>query len=537
MRETRLPHLFGGALAALTLLSATIASAQIARPMPVVQRLEPTAGPVGTRVSLIGRHFDPMQTVWLGGTELPVESRLPNRWAVTIPEGATTGDLEIRTARGNVRGPRFRVTAAAPAPVIAGFTPTSGASGTEVVIQGENFSPRVSENHVRLGTVPVVVRNANPTELRVIVPTTATTGPFTVSVTDAGEVTSTASFTIGGGTSIASFEPAMGPPRTQVTIRGTGFHRSRGRVRVYLGDDRARVVRASETEIVAEVPRGEAHSARWLVDIQGGGRATSSTSFDVRFPPEITALEPDFGAPGGRVTIRGAHFGTDIRQVRAVIGEMVLTPRDLADDHLVVELPQGVSTGPIEVTVAGLGPARSHDPLRVTTRVSIDGFTPRSGGAGSEVTIHGRGFSADVSHDHVTVSGVDCPVVRATEDQLVVRVPEARSGPLVVSVTNAGEDRTAQPFVITRVPAIASFEPTSGPPGTAVVIRGTNFGDRRGLVRVSLGDRSAQVVAVTPTELRVVVPQSASTGTFHVEVRMQGASDAAQPFTVTAPGS
>ena len=63
------------------------AAAQIRRPMPVVQRIEPTAGPPGTTVSLVGRHFDRQQTVFLGETELPIQSRLPNRWTVTVPDG------------------------------------------------------------------------------------------------------------------------------------------------------------------------------------------------------------------------------------------------------------------------------------------------------------------------------------------------------------------------------------------------------------------------------------------------------------------
>lgn len=517
---------------ALAIATPAQAGAQVRRPMPVVQRLEPTAGPPGTTVSLVGRYFDRHQTVWLGSTQLPVQSRLPNRWTVSIPEGAHSGRLQIRTSRGNVRGPRFRVTEAAPAPVISGFSPEDGAAGTEVTIRGENFSPRVSENHVRLGSLPVVVRNANPTELRVIVPADAETAPFRVRVTDAGEATSDESFTVGSGTTIASFEPAIGPPRTRVTIRGTGFHRSRGRNRVYLGERRARVLRASETELLVEVPRRNAETGRWLVDVRGAGRATSDDEFEVRFPPEIESVEPAFGAPGGRITVTGAHFGDDSRVVQARLGERDLRLRDLADDHLVVELPRGAESGHLEITVSGLGPARSDDEIQVTRPVSIDGFTPRSGGAGTEVTIHGHGFATDAEHDTVTISGQRAEVVSVREDRLTVRIPEARSGPIEVSVTNGGEDRTAQPFVVTRVPRITSFEPTSGPPGTAVTIRGANFGTRRGLVRVRIGERNAQVVRVTDTELRVVIPQSAETGTFHVGVRLQGATDSEAPFTV-----
>ena len=510
-----------------------VASAQVHQPMPVVQRIEPTSGPPGTSVNLMGRFFAGDQSVWLGGAQLEVVSRMPNRWTVRIPANAQSGALEVRTPRGNVAGPRFRVTEAAPTPVISGLAPTSGAAGTEVLISGDHFSPRVSENQVFLGERAVVVRSANPTELHVIVPSDATSAPFRVIVTGAGEATSAAAFTIGTGTSIASFEPTLGPPRTRVTIRGTGFHRSASRVRVYLGESRARVVRASETELQVEVPRG-ATSDRWLVDVRGGGRAYSQRPFDVRFPPTISAMEPDFGAPGTHVTLTGEHFGADVREVQARLGETPLAVRDLAEGRLVVEIPPGATTGHVEVTVAGLGPGRSRGELRVTEHVAVTSFAPTSGGAGSEVTIRGRGFSTTLAQDHVTISGQPAEVVRATAEEIVVRMPDVASGPLVVAVDNAGEDRTAQPFVMTRVPVIASFEPTTGPPGATVTIHGHNFGSRRGLIRVQLGSRNAQVVDSSDTELRVIIPSSAETGRFRVTVRLQGATEAGQDFTVTA---
>ena len=510
-----------------------LASAQVRRPMPVVQRIEPTSGPPGTLISLIGRYFDSQQTVWLGDAQLEVQSRLPNRWTATIPEGARSGNLEIRTPRGNVRGPRFRVTQAAPAPVISGFEPESGAAGTEVVIQGEHFSPRLAENQVRLGERPVVVRSANPTELRVIIPSGASTASFSVHVDGAGTVTSADAFEIGTGTSVSGFEPALGPPRTRVTLRGTGFHRSRARNRVYLGEQRARVLRASETELVVEVPRRDPETARWLVDVRGAGRAYSEREFQVRYEPVIREMNPTFGAPGTRVTLIGDHFGRDVRQIEATMGETNLVVRDLGEQRLVVEIPTGAADGEIQVTVAGLGPAEAPSRFDVVEPVSLTAFSPRSGGAGTEVTLTGRGFSAEAERNTVTLSGQRAEVVRASGEELVVRIPEAASGPLVVAVENAGEDRTAQPFVVTRVPVIASFAPESGPPGTAVTIQGRNLGTRTGLVRVQIGERNAQVVSATGDSLRVVIPSRARTGRLRVTVRLQGSAESDADFTVT----
>jgi len=520
------------ALALGASLFAAPAAAQVRRPMPVVQRISPTSGPPGTVISLIGRHFDRSQTVFLGDAELTIQSRLPNRWTVTVPDRAQSGRIEVRTSRGNVTGPRFRVTEAPPAPTIAGFTPESGPPGAEVTIRGEHFSPRATDNLVQLGSTAVVVRSATPTELRVIVPDGAETGAFRVRVTGAGEVTSDEPFTVEVGTAVTSFEPAFGPPRTRVTITGTGFDRRRGRVRVYLGEQRARVLRASETELQVEVPRRDAASGRWLVDIQGGGRAYSEGRFDVRYAPVIASIDPQFGAPGTRVTITGEHFGDDVRQVTATLGEAAMRVREITDDRLVVEIPEGASSGPVSLTVNGMGPVQADDELRVVTAVSVEGFSPRNGGPGTEVTIHGRGFSTTAALNTVTLSGQACEIVRAADDSLVVRIPEARSGPLVVTVQNAGEARTRAPFVITNAPIIDSISPTRGAPGIEVTIRGRNFGDREGLIDVRLGQREMELRSATPTQLVVVVPPGAETNRVRVTVRLQGSAQSAHPFHV-----
>ncbi|MCC6877532.1 MAG: IPT/TIG domain-containing protein [Sandaracinaceae bacterium] len=511
------------------------AGAQVQRPLPVVQRLEPTSGPPGTEVQVVGRHFDETQTLWLGESELEVTARLPNRWTVRVPQGAPSAELEIRTSRGNVTGPRFRVTEAAPAPVIASFAPASGAPGAEVTINGQNFSPRLAENLVHLGERPVVVRHATPTTLSVIVPADAATSAFRVEVTGAGSATSSAPFTVTTGTTIAGFEPALAPPGTRLIVRGTGFSRRASDVRLYFGDLRLQVRRASETELQADVPRNAPIArARLLVEVRRSARAYSSTELEVRPAPVISGIEPAFGAPGTRVTISGQYFGADVRQIALRLGEASLTVRDLAEGRVVAEIPQGAASGNIELTASGLGPARAATAFEVVEAVRIDSFGPQSGGAGSTVTLHGAGFSAVRERNHATLSGQPCEIVAATTSELQVRLPDTASGPIVVAVDNAGEARTRQPFVITRAPTVAAFDPPHGAVGATVTIRGRNFGSRPGLVDVRFGDARAVVQSVNDTEMVVQVPPGATSGPVRILVRLQGSVASPMPFEVTA---
>jgi hypothetical protein len=531
---------FALAASALPLVFAGAASAQVQRPLPAIERLEPAAGPPGAEVALVGRHFDDEQVVLLGETPLEVLSRVPNRWTVRIPAGASSGTIVLRTARGSVNGPRFRVTEALPPPVVASFAPAGGPPGTEVTLRGERFSPRLAENQVFLGDRPLMVRSATPTELVVVVPADASASPsgaasFRVEVVGVGRAESAAPFALTVGLAVTSIEPAIAAPGSSVTVRGTGFAARASQQQVTLGATRLRVRRASEVELVLDVPRN-ASTGRIAVVLRDGRRAMSGTELVVRPPPTLSAMEPAAGAPGTLVTLRGAYFGTDVRLLAARLGGSTLVVRDLADDRVVVEIPAGAADGVIEVSSAGLGPARSRASFDVLEAVTLESFEPQSGGPGSTCLLRGRGFATDLARNTVTLSGRPVEVVRATPTELEVRVPEGvPSGPLAVSVPGAGEARTSQPFVVTRAPMVSEFSPASGPAGTVLTIRGARFGTRPGLLDVRIGEATAQVQRVEDGVLEVLVPPEARTGRVRVLVRLEGWGTSATDFVVTAP--
>lgn len=511
---------------------ASPAAAQVQQPPPVVERLEPTAGPVGTTVQVLGRFFRADQRLFLGEVELPVGSRLPSRWTVTIPPGAQTGRLEVRLADGTrVTGPELRVLAAVAQPSIAGFTPVAGAAGSEVRIQGENFSPRLTDNLVTLSGATVVVRHASPTELTVIVPSGATSGAFVVRVAGAGEATSTTQFTVGSGTQITAFEPRVASPGARVTLTGTGYATRATSNRVFIENVPLRVISATATQIVVELPPTAA-TGRLLVDVRGGGRAYSTEPITIFPAPTVTALEPTSGVVGAQFRIRGTNFGSDIRQVTATIGTTPLTLRALTPTELTVQVPTGAATGPVSVVVAGLPAVVSATPFTVLVPVAVSGLDPISGPVGTEVTIRGQGFSTVLSEDRVTLMNVECPVLAATPTELRVRIPQTGSGPLVVTVLNAGTARTTQPFVITTPPFIARFEPAAATIGGVVRIIGTSFGANAATVEVALAGRRMEIRSITDTQIEAVVPPGAVSGRITVSVRLQGMGAAPTDFTV-----
>ncbi|MDP9362259.1 MAG: Ig-like domain repeat protein, partial [Acidobacteriota bacterium] len=133
------------------------------------------------------------------------------------------------------------------APVITGFSPTSGPIGTSVSITGSGFTGVTAVKFN--GAIASYTFNSDMS--RAIVPSGATTGPISVT-TSAGTGTSSTNFTI-NPPSIASFTPGSGSIGTSVSITGSGFT---GVTSVTFNGSVATYTVNSDTSLTVIVPSG-----------------------------------------------------------------------------------------------------------------------------------------------------------------------------------------------------------------------------------------------------------------------------------------
>jgi hypothetical protein len=165
----------------------------------------------------------------------------------------------------------------------------------------------------------------------------------------------------------------------------------------------------------------------------------------------------------------------------------------------------------------------------------IEAVSPTSGPTGTIVQINGRRFGPEAT---VRVGDQPMQIVDRMPNRLSVRIaPGALGG--IVSVTTATGTVRGSEFRVTPPPAspvIDSILPVSGPPGTRVALRGHNFSTRLTANVVTLAGHPVVVLAATPDELQVTVPDGAVAGTFNVRVEQAGTSStSSQTFQVTAP--
>ncbi len=141
---------------------------------------------------------------------------------------------------------------------ILNFMPKSGPVGTTVTISGTGFSATANQNTVKFNGTTATVTSATITQLVVTVPTGATTGPISVTVSSTSATTG-APFTVTtsgvlGAPTITSFTPTIGIPGTAVTISGTNFDPTLANDKVTFNSHFTTTTSATSTSIGTTVP-------------------------------------------------------------------------------------------------------------------------------------------------------------------------------------------------------------------------------------------------------------------------------------------
>ncbi|HEX7186303.1 MAG TPA: Ig-like domain-containing protein [Thermoanaerobaculia bacterium] len=182
--------------------------------------------------------------------------------------------------------------------------------------------------------------------------------------------------------------------------------------------------------------------------------------------------------------------------------------------------------------IIGLGDSQIFKIFRTDDPKVID-FTPQDGARGTTVTITGEEFVKGRTEVQFQ------PAVRvranvADSRTLTVQVPDgAQTGTLLV-ITPKGIAATSRPFNVLqsspRIHTVTAFSPASGPVGTRVTIRGTNF---LNVTSVKFrGIEAASFTVDSPRSITAVVPPGAQSGP--IEVTTAGGTVASRtPFTRT----
>ena len=334
------------------------------------------------------------------------------------------------------------------------------------------------------------------------------------------------------GPVIEEVAPTSGPPGTLVHVTGRRFAPN---AKVSIGGQVLVTVQRLPNRISVRIPDAAASGP---VAVSGSNGSVRGPEFRVTPPapaPAIDGLEPTSGRPGARVSLRGKNFSPRLAANQVTLGGRPAVVLSATPSMLEVTVPSGASSGPFVVRVQPGGETQSA-PFTVTASTAIAGFSPERGVPGSELTIRGEGFAREPARNRVFLGNVSLPIKRASEQELVVALPaKIASGELLVDVIDGGRAVAPTKVVVQMPPTVLGFTPDRGKPGTAVTVRGSNFGTNAEAIEAKIGDAKLRVRSVAPTVLELEVPADAQTGKLSIRVFGIGPAWSERPFTVVAP--
>lgn len=541
---------------------------------PTLTAVSPTQGPVGTAVTLTGTKLNGATRVQFGGTDAAFTIQSATRITATVPAGAVTGRITVTAPSGTATSPaNFTVQAT---PAITSFSPASGGPGTVVTITGANLTGATSVQF-NTNNAPGFTVNS-PTQITVAVPPAATTGRLRVT-TPTGTAESATTFTVTPAPVVTTFSPNIGSPGMAVTIDGANFT---GVTAVrFNGVNAASFFALSAARLTAVVPAGATTGP--LTIVTAAASTTTSAAFTIVAAPTLTELSPNTAPAGATITLRGTFLtgATRVEFTGADASFVVDSATQIS-----TTVPTGAATGPVRVTTPG-GSASSALAFTIVAPPANDLFANAqtlTGPSGS-ATGNNRGATKEPGEpDHVdnpggksvwyqwtapsagvwqfdtigstldTLLGIytgtavksltliarsdDAP--GRTNNSLLTFVATAATtyriavdgyrSPGATAAEAAGGDVRLNWAPTATVPAITSFHPASGEPGTVVTLTGANL---IGLTAVLFSGTPATFTVSSASQVTATVPNGAASGLIQL-VGPSGSASTPTAFTVVA---
>jgi large repetitive protein len=305
---------------------------------PGVQSFSPSVGRPGTNVVIKGTNFLGVTKVSFGGvlaTNFTTNSN--TQITATVPVGATTGTLNVVAPAGQfISSSNFVVQ-----PDITSISPIAGNVNTIVTINGVNLggaSPVVRFN----GVLASILSGPTATQVTVVAPTGAGSGPITIQTAD-GTGTSPTNFFY--PPSITSISPTNGAVGATITINGINLTNAQSVA--FTGANATSYTVVNSNTVTALVPAGASFGP--ITVTTPYGPFTSAQNF---FPaPIIGNFSPPSGVAGTPVTITG----TNLSFTTAVLfnGTPATSLSNSTSTSIVAYVPSGASTGPITLKTYG----------------------------------------------------------------------------------------------------------------------------------------------------------------------------------------
>ncbi len=390
------------------------------------------------------------------------------------------------------------------------LSPTAGIPGSLVAVIGSGFGNNtlVSISVDQASVVNATASTSGTLSATITIPPTASDGDHIVTASD-GVNMSYATFMV--LLPVAIITPDSGIPGTTVTVSGSNFSPDRSINIKFDGFTISTIpprLPSTDRMFVAtfNIP-STATAGRHFISITDG-MFVAPVIFEVSVTSQTITLSTNSGPTSTSVIVTGTGFAANAPLViklnsttlATIPSSIVTTPS--GSFTATITIPTGIAIGTTTISAEdALG--RPASGLFTIIRSGVVTLSSNAGIAGSPITIFGSDFNPN---SPITIrlgsTTLQTSPASLTTDALgsfetSIRIPnDGAVGSYTITVTDTS-GRTGFGLFDVREPAFMTVSPTTGPPGTEVIVTGWNFVNG---TRISI-KLNSDYVATFPSEI------------------------------------
>jgi len=328
-------------------------------PPPLIYSFSPSAGGLGTSVSINGSNLLTTSSVTIGGVSATINSVSNSMVVVSVSSGAS-GKISLTTDAGTAVLDGFSWYSQ---PQITAVSPLSANGLTEVTITGTNFTGITA---VKFGSSPATFTVLSPTQIKVM-PINSSSGIITV--TNPGGTASFQGFSFLPAPNITSFTKTGDGSTAEVIINGSNFTNVTS---VKFGRSEASSFTVNGPSSIKAIPgAGETGP----ITVTGDGGSGSIDGFSYHEPPAILSFSQPSGPIGTTISIIGANFNTTPEKNVVYFGPVKARVINAAKTRLEVVVPAGAGNQVTATDIDNRLTGYANLPFQVTAPASFSGFS------------------------------------------------------------------------------------------------------------------------------------------------------------------
>lgn len=311
--------------------------------IPSISGLSQNAGAVGASVTVLGTNFGSSGTLAFNGTNATPTSSTSTSITAPVPVGATTGNVTVAAGGKTSNGVPFTVV-----PVITGISPTSGPLSTVVQITGTGFGSTQGSTALQFNGITQAPGLWTSTQVNSDLANALVPGPVYVTIGESNPVVFTLLNNGGIGGTVTNAANGQAVSGATITLYVNGVLLASTTSASNGTYSFASV--ATGTYSLTCTAAGFSTASIATVPVQAGGTTSENIALST---PNISALSPSSGPVGTVVTISGTNFGAQRGASTVTFAGTGATPTQWSNTAIVADVPAGVATGSVIVTVNG----------------------------------------------------------------------------------------------------------------------------------------------------------------------------------------